>query len=82
MLIYKEFSKYSLLDWWFMPVLTILEKIKERLKVSQRSVVVRPIWLNGSLFVNELSGCGFESHCCHLMCSSLTKDDKLWKSKS
>ena len=25
----------------------------------------RPVWLNGRVFVYELSGCGFESHCCH-----------------
>ena len=23
------------------------------------------VWLNGSVFVDELRGCGFESHCCH-----------------
>ena len=25
-----------------------------------------PVWLNGWLFVYELNGCGFESHCSHL----------------
>ena len=25
-----------------------------------------PVWLNGWVFVYELSGCGFESRCCHL----------------
>ena len=25
-----------------------------------------PVWLNGWVFVYELSACGFESHCCHL----------------
>ena len=25
-----------------------------------------PVWLNGWVFVYELSGCGFESCCCHL----------------
>ena len=24
------------------------------------------VWLNGWVFVYKLSGCGFESHCCHL----------------
>ena len=28
--------------------------------------LARPIWLNGWLFVGELSGCGFEFRCCHL----------------
>ena len=28
--------------------------------------MVRPVWLNGSVFVYELSGCEFEPHCCHL----------------
>ena len=26
----------------------------------------RPVSLNGSVFVYELSGCGFESYCSHL----------------
>ena len=25
-----------------------------------------PVWLNGWVFVYEISGCGFESCCCHL----------------
>ena len=25
-----------------------------------------PVWLNGWVFIYELSGCGFESRCCHL----------------
>ena len=25
-----------------------------------------PVWLNGSVFVYQLSGSGFESRCCHL----------------
>ena len=25
-----------------------------------------PVWLNGCVFVYNLSGCGFESHCSHL----------------
>ena len=25
-----------------------------------------PFWLNGWVFVYELSGCGFESRCCHI----------------
>ena len=24
-----------------------------------------PVWLNGWVFIYELSGCGFESRCCH-----------------
>ena len=27
--------------------------------------VIWPVWLNGLLFVYELSGCEFESRCCH-----------------
>ena len=26
---------------------------------------IRPVWLNGWVFVYKLSGCGFESPCCH-----------------
>ena len=29
-------------------------------------IVKRPVWLNGWVFVYELSGCGFESRCSHL----------------
>ena len=34
--------------------------------VCKRSQSNWPVWLNGSAFVYELSGCGFESHSCHL----------------
>ena len=26
---------------------------------------IKPVWLNGWVFVYELSDCGFESHCSH-----------------
>ena len=32
------------------------------LKVSQHSSIIWSVWLNGWVFVYELSGCGFESH--------------------
>ena len=35
-------------------------------KYSQHSSIIWPVWLNGWLFVYELSGCGFAYHCCHL----------------
>ena len=35
-------------------------------KYSQHSSIIWPIWLNGWVFVYELSGCGFESRCSHL----------------
>ena len=35
-------------------------------KYSQHSAVILQIWLNGWVFVYELSGCGFESRCSHL----------------
>ena len=35
-------------------------------KYSQHSSIIWPVWLNGSVFVYELSGCGFESSCSHL----------------
>ena len=34
-------------------------------KYSQHSSIFWPVWLNGWVFVYELSGCGFESRCCH-----------------
>ena len=33
---------------------------------SQHCSIIRLVWLNGSVFVSELSGCGFESSCSHL----------------
>ena len=35
-------------------------------KKSQHNSIIWPVWLNGWVFVYELSDCGFESHCCHL----------------
>ena len=35
-------------------------------KYSQYSSIVWPVWLNGWVFVNQLSGCGFDSRCSHL----------------
>ena len=35
-------------------------------KYSQQSSIIWPVWLNGWVFVDELSGCGFESSCSHL----------------
>ena len=34
-------------------------------KYSQHSSIPWPVWLNGWVFVYELSGCGFEFNCCH-----------------
>ena len=33
-------------------------------KYSQHSSVIWSVWLNGWLFLYELSGCGFETRCC------------------
>ena len=35
-------------------------------KDPQHSLVIWSIWLNGSVSAYKLSGCGFESCCCHL----------------
>ena len=35
-------------------------------KKSQQSSIVWPVWENGWVFIDELSGCGFESCCCYL----------------
>ena len=34
-------------------------------KYSQHSSIILPVWLNGWVFVNKLSGCGFQSSCSH-----------------
>ena len=36
-------------------------------KYSQHSSIIWPVWLNGWVFVYELSGCGFESRCCRFI---------------
>ena len=36
-------------------------------KYSQHSWIIWLVWLNGWVFLYELSGCGFESCCCHLI---------------
>ena len=42
-------------------------QIHHTAKYSQLSSIIWPVWLNGWVFVYELSGCGFESHCSHLL---------------
>ena len=48
----------------------------KRFRVNPHSIV-RLVWSNGSVFVYELSGCGFESSCSHfcryLQCFSIEK---------
>ena len=36
-------------------------------KYSQYNSIISLVWLNGWVFVYELSGCGLESRCCHLI---------------
>ena len=36
-------------------------------KYSQHSWIIWPVWPNSLVFVYELSGCGFESRCIHLI---------------
>ena len=38
-------------------------------KNSQHSSIICPVWLNGWVFVYELSICGFQSRCCDIVCS-------------
>ena len=35
-------------------------------KYSQHSSIIWLVWVNGWVLVYELSGCGFDSRCCHL----------------
>ena len=41
--------------------------MRRRDKYSQHSSIVLSVWLNGWVFVYELSGSGFESICIHLI---------------
>ena len=45
-------------------------------KYSQHSSIIWPVWLNGWVFVYELSGCGFESSCSHLNVRSTLASSK------
>ena len=36
-------------------------------KYLQHSSIIWPVWLNGWVFIYELSGCGLESSCSHLL---------------
>ena len=35
-------------------------------KYSQHSSIIWSVWLNGWVFIYKLTGCEFESYCCHL----------------
>ena len=46
----------------------IIERIFGALvKYSQLNSIIWPVWLNGWVFIYELSGCWFESSCSHLI---------------
>ena len=36
-------------------------------KYSQHGLIIWPVWPNGWVFFDEVSGCGFESRCSHLI---------------
>ena len=37
-------------------------------KYSQSKSIIWSVWQNGWVFAYELSDCGFEYHCCHILC--------------
>ena len=45
----------------------IIHEMRRTDKYSQHWSIIWPVWLNGWVFVHELSGCGFESRCSHLI---------------
>ena len=45
-------------------------------KYSQHSSIIWPVWPKGRVFVYELSGCGFESSCSHLIPFFKTKNNQ------
>ena len=46
---------------------------------SQHSSIIWPVWLNGWVFVYELSGRGFESRCCNYKAITLFKEVSQWE---
>ena len=49
-------------------------------KYSQHSSTIWPVWLNHRVFFYKLSGCGFESRCCHFRCGTCFKQVVPWHS--
>ena len=57
-------SRFAL-DWHTCYMIKAHSQMHHADKGSQHSSDNWPIWFNGSVFVCELSGCGFESGCCY-----------------
>ena len=54
-------------------------------KYSQHNSIIWSVWLNGWVFVYDLSGCAIESRCSHLsylMQENTNKSSSLWKSRA
>ena len=47
---------------------------------SQLSSIIWSVWPNGSVFVYELRGCGFESSCSHLLVENKLKKSETFDS--
>ena len=53
-------------------------QVSEWIHTLASLIHIYPVWLNGQMFVYELSGCGFESRCfhsnlpCHIVCGNQT----------
>ena len=47
-------------------MIIIYSQMHRKDKYSQQSSIIWPVWQNILVFVYELSGCGFETRCCHL----------------
>ena len=51
---------------WVCDMIIIYSQTHRTDKYTQLSSIILLVWLNGFLFAYELSGCWFESRCCHL----------------
>ena len=46
----------------------LISSLNDSNEIRTHNHLVRPVWLNGRVFFYKLSGCGFESRCCHSIC--------------
>ena len=61
-------------------MITTYNQMNRTDKYSQHTSLIWLAWLNGWVFVSELSGCGFESRCSDLLWSILS--NAFWRSIS
>ena len=57
--------RHCLLNLLFVSKYFWIHLLRGSIDLNKSSQSSWPVWLNGRVFVNELSGCRFKSRCCH-----------------